>query len=185
MVAVDRIIRLIMILHMSRSTSSTSTAARRAAVVGVLDELNGAVRLIRCAATGRLVKQGVSMTHLHVMWRLEESGVLPMSRLAEFLDVSLSNATGLIDRMEENGLVERVRVPDDRRLVVVRPAAAGVRAINETESSKRDRLRSVIGRLSPAERQVALSALRSLRRALSAETESSDLHHHHFAESIN
>ena len=63
------------------------------------------------------------MTHLHVMWRLEESGELPMSRLAEFLDVSLSNATGLIDRMEERGLVERSRVSDDRRVVLVRLTA--------------------------------------------------------------
>ena len=43
-----------------------------------------------------------------------------MSRLAELLDVSLSNATGIVDRMEERGLVERVRVPDDRRVVLVR-----------------------------------------------------------------
>ena len=60
------------------------------------------------------------MTHLHVMWRLEEPGELTMSRLAEFLDVSLSNATGLVDRIEERGLVERSRVPDDRRVVLVR-----------------------------------------------------------------
>ena len=44
---------------------------------------------------------------------------MPMSRLAEMLDVSLSNATGLIDRMEERGFVERIRVPDDRRVVLV------------------------------------------------------------------
>ena len=43
-----------------------------------------------------------------------------MSRLAEMLDVSLSNATGLIDRMEERGFVERIRVPEDRRVVLVR-----------------------------------------------------------------
>ena len=113
MVAVDRIIRLAMIIRMTRTTSPRPTTAHRAAVAGVVDELNGAVRLLRCAATGRMVKQGVSMTHLHVMWRLEEAGELTMSRLAEFLDVSLSNATGLIDRMEERGLVERSRVSDD------------------------------------------------------------------------
>ena len=48
-----------------------------------------------------------------------------MSRLAELLDVSFSNATGIVDRMAERGLVERVRVPDDRRVVLVRIGRQG------------------------------------------------------------
>ena len=90
-----------------------------------MDELERRRRLLRCAATGRMVKQGVSMTHLHVMWRLDESGELPMSRLAEFLDVSLSNATGLIDRMAEHGLIQRTRLANDRRVVLVGLTPAG------------------------------------------------------------
>ena len=66
----------------------------------------------------------MSMTHMHVMWLLQHHGDLSMSRLAELLDVSLSNATGIVDRMEERGLVERVRVPDDRRVVLVRDRSA-------------------------------------------------------------
>jgi DNA-binding MarR family transcriptional regulator len=54
---------------------------------------------LRCAGTGRMVKAGISMTHLHILWVLEHHGELPMSRLADLLDVSLSNATGLVDRM--------------------------------------------------------------------------------------
>ena len=106
-------------------TGTGPATVRAAAVAGILDELNGAVRLLRCASTGRMVKQGISMTHLHVMWMLEEHGELPMSRLADLLDVALSNATGLVDRMEERGLVERSRVSDDRRVVLVRLTATG------------------------------------------------------------
>ena len=40
-----------------------------------------------------------------------------MSRLADVAGVSLSNATGLVDRMEERGYIERTRVPEDRRIV--------------------------------------------------------------------
>jgi hypothetical protein len=46
-------------------------------------------------------------------------------------------------------------------------------------------MRAVIGHLSESERPVVLTALRSLRRALSAEVESSDVHHHHFAEAVS
>src|SRR5919112_1664237 len=66
----------------------------------VVDELHSMIGSLRCAGTGRMVKAGISMTHLHILWVLEHHGELTMSRLAEMLDVSFSNATGLIDRME-------------------------------------------------------------------------------------
>ncbi len=158
-----------MIVHMSRTTSPASTSARKAAIAGVVEELNGAVRLIRCAATGRLVKQGVSMTHIHVMWRLEESGELPMSRLAEFLDVSLSNATGLIDRMEERGLVERIRVSDDRRVVLVRLTPAGRGFLHEIQIIKDDLMKAILARLGDEQLDRLRVGLGDFRNAIRAE----------------
>jgi DNA-binding MarR family transcriptional regulator len=151
-------------------------------VDAILTEVGGWVGDLRCTSMGHLVQAHVSMAQLHVLWLLQHHGEMPMSRLAELMGVSLSNATGLIDRMEDHGLIERLRVPDDRRLVMVRPAAAGLRALSETETSKRDRMRSVIARLGPAERSIVLSAFRSLRRALSAEIGPDDGHRHHFSE---
>jgi DNA-binding MarR family transcriptional regulator len=147
----------------------------------ILTEVAGWMADLRCASMGRLVQGNVSLSQMHVLWLLQHHGAMSMSRLAELLDVSLSNATGLIDRMEEHGLIERVRVPDDRRIVLVRPAAAGVTALFETETSKREGMRGVIGRLPAAERPIVLAAFRSLRRALSAEVDPT-IHQHHFAD---
>lgn len=169
MVAVDKIIDVRMIVHVTRTTSPNSTAGRKADIAGIIDELNGAVRLLRCAATGRMVKQGVSMTHLHVMWRLEESGELPMSRLAEFLDVSLSNATGLIDRMAERGLIERTRLDDDRRVVLVGLTPAGKELLDEIQIMKRDLMQGVLGRLDAAQLDRLHLALTDFRGAVRAE----------------
>ena len=123
----------------------------------------------RCAGTARLVKSGVSMTHMHVMWLLQHHGALPMSRLAELLDVSLSNATGIIDRMEERDLIERVRVPDDRRVVLVRIAPKGIEAIEETEAVKHDRLAALLGHLDAAQVARVAAALDDIRSAVVAE----------------
>ncbi len=158
----------------------TKEAATEATVDAILTDVGGWIGELRCASMGRLVQGQVSMSQLHVLWLLQHHGAMTMSRLAELLGVSMSNATGLIDRMEANHLIERVRVPDDRRLVLVQPAAAGRQALSETESHKRAGMRSVIRRLSPAERPVVLEALRSLRRALSAEVEQGPAHRHHF-----
>ena len=119
--------------------STATTAELDAIVAGVHDMIAG----FRCAGTGRLVKAGVSMTHMHVMWLLQHHGDLSMSHLAELLDVSFSNATGIIDRMEERGLVERMRVPDDRRVVLVRIAPRRYRGargdgVDQARSAPRD-----------------------------------------------
>ena len=44
-----------------------------------------------------------------------------MNELARFLDLDKSSVTGLVDRAERRGLVERVPSTADRRAVLVRP----------------------------------------------------------------
>lgn len=151
-------------------------------VEAILTEVGGWIGELRCASMARLVQGHVSMSQMHVLWLLQHHGEMSMSRLAELLGVSLSNATGIIDRMEEHGFIERARVPDDRRVVIVRPAPGGIRALSETESTKRDSMRAILRHIPASERPVVLAALRALRRALSAEVESSPIHQHHFAE---
>jgi MarR family transcriptional regulator, organic hydroperoxide resistance regulator len=160
----------------------TKDEAEEATVEAILTEVGAWVGELRCHSMGHLVQSNVSIGQLHVLWLLQHHGAMAMSRLAELVGVSLSNATGIIDRMEEHGLVERARVPNDRRLVLVQPTTAGLRALSETETHRRDGLRAVLGHLSGVERPIVLAAIRSLRRALSAEAEPAPVHQHHFAD---
>ena len=144
------------------SASTATETPRERIAAGVHDMMVG----FRCAGTGRLVKAGVSMTHMHVMWLLQHHGDLPMSRVAELLDVSFSNATGIVDRMEERGLVERLRVPDDRRVVLVRIATGGIQAIEEIEAVKQDRLQAILGHLDAAQLDRVAAALDDIRGAV-------------------
>jgi len=169
MVTFDSIVAMCKIVHMVRSTAPTPPTDPASAVASVIRELSGTVRLLSCAATGRMVKQGISMTHLHVMWRLEESGELAMSRLAEFLDVSLSNATGLVDRMEERGLVERTRVSNDRRVVLVGLTPAGRDMLTEIQILKQDLMSTILGRLDERRLRRLQAALCDFRGAVRAE----------------
>lgn len=50
---------------------------------------------------------------------------LKMSQLSDVLRVSNGNVTGIADRLGEEGLVERVPVPGDRRAMILRITAAG------------------------------------------------------------
>jgi DNA-binding MarR family transcriptional regulator len=136
------------------------------ALVGELHEMVG---MMRCAGTGRMVKSGISMTHLHILWLLEHHGDLTMGRLAELVDVSLSNASGLIDRMEERGLVERIRVPDDRRVVLVRCSPEGARMRDQIEAIKQDQMRSILGKLDGNQLTRLIGAVGDLRGAVGQE----------------
>ncbi len=132
-----------------RSTipSPVGVDARVQAAEDAIAGLGRAVGSLRCAGSQRMVRLGISMTHFHVLTLLRHHGEQPMGHLAEILDASMSSATGIIDRMEERGLVERVRVPDDRRVVLVRPTSAGEALIDEAELIRSDVMRAAIGRL--------------------------------------
>jgi DNA-binding MarR family transcriptional regulator len=146
------------------------TEATRDALTGaILVDVSESLRELRCASTERFVKHGVSMTQIHVLRQLEQHGAMSMSRMAELLDVSLSNATGLIDRMVEHGLVERVGVPDDRRVVLVRPAPGGKQALEETEGIKLDWIRTICDRLDDVQLRRVSRSIADLRGAITEE----------------
>lgn len=132
---------------MQTIVESRDTAARRRAVESVLADLGNAVGSLRCVGSQRLVRLGISMTHFHVLTLLSHHEAMPMGRLAEILDASMSSATGIIDRMEERGLVERVRVPGDRRIVLVRPTQSGLDLVDEAELVKSDVMAAAVARL--------------------------------------
>jgi len=52
-------------------------------------------------------------------------GALPMHRMAESLCCDPSNITGVVDRLEERGLLAREEAPGDRRVKYLQVTAAG------------------------------------------------------------
>jgi DNA-binding MarR family transcriptional regulator len=143
----------------------TMVEARPEIVDQILEQLEPLVARQRKA----LVEQGcfrqISSTQLHVLYMLCGAGAMPMSRLADQLDVSLPNATGLIERMFERGVVERVRPEDDRRVVEVRITGTGRELVDEIDNIKHQEMARVIGRLTPQQQERALRTFTELRVA--------------------
>src|SRR5262249_16172524 len=61
----------------------------------------------------------LSPSQCHVLHLIEPERPLPMGRLAETLGCDASNVTGLVDRLEARGLVERRASAKDRRVKVI------------------------------------------------------------------
>ncbi len=117
------------------------------------------------------------MAQVHIMYTIQRNGEMTMSQLADMLNVSDSNATGLVDRMEERGLIVRDRVPEDRRVVVVKTTEAGERLLSEVDALSDDVLRSVLDRLDPSQLAGVGQAVADLRVAVDAVVAAEQQHH--------
>jgi DNA-binding MarR family transcriptional regulator len=70
----------------------------------------------------------LSPAQCHVLHLIEPERPLPMGRLADTLRCDASNVTGLVDRLEARGLVQRRPSADDRRVKAIHLTRAGSRA---------------------------------------------------------
>ena len=61
----------------------------------------------------------VSVPQLLCLLTLNENGSLPPSQIAKNTMVGSSTMTGIIDRLEQKGLVRRVRNSHDRRMITI------------------------------------------------------------------
>ena len=104
---------------------------------------------------------GLSVAQLDVLRRLRHHGPTPMRRLAEQMNCEASNLTGLVDRLESRGLVERRPDPGDRRVRLLALTDEGTSLSQETWTAVARRC--ALTTLAP-ERRVLLAEL--LREAL-------------------
>jgi len=61
----------------------------------------------------------VSSAQLNCLLSLYESGPLSPSQVAKQILVNSSTVTGIIDRLEQKGLVRRLRISQDRRVITI------------------------------------------------------------------
>jgi DNA-binding MarR family transcriptional regulator len=106
----------------------------------------------------------LSLVHIQVLVALEAEGPLPMRVLSERMDVSQASATGIVDRMEQRGLVERRRDDGDRRVVRVALTDVGRDTMGGFAAERRERLAQILDELTDEEIDGFLVGLRGMRR---------------------
>jgi MarR family transcriptional regulator, 2-MHQ and catechol-resistance regulon repressor len=67
-----------------------------------------------------------------------DSNGLPLSELGKSLDVTKGNITGLIDRMERDGLAKRKDDPKDRRVIRAMITPKGKKVLKDIEPIKNE-----------------------------------------------
>ena len=138
-------------------TSAPASAAAREA-----QQLFFEIGMVQRVRVGHaLAELGLTFAQAHALRLLDPEQPLAMSALAQLLVCDASNVTGIADRLESRGLIERRPAGADRRVKVLALTPAGVEV--------RERVRELMSE--PPEAIAALSdadqrALRDiLRRA--------------------
>lgn len=93
-------------------------------------------------------RHGVTGPQLAVVKMLEPVGKLSLSELSWKIRARNSTVTGIIDRMEREGLVERRRSEDDRRVIHITLTRKGQRLASEIPVEPVQIFRQILSELS-------------------------------------
>jgi DNA-binding MarR family transcriptional regulator len=91
---------------------------------------------------------------LHALRMLEPGGELPMRALAKQLFCDPSNVTGIVDRLEARGLIERREDEGDRRVKILTLTGEGARVREQAMLQMREPPAEIAGL--PRSHQIAL-----------------------------
>ncbi|GAB2552731.1 MarR family winged helix-turn-helix transcriptional regulator [Leucobacter ruminantium] len=113
---------------------------------------------------GRMAGTGYSLIAWRVLAELEQSGSARVSELALQQRVAQPSMTGLVQRLEGEGWVERRPDPEDGRAALVSVTAAGTAALDEYRRVAADRVRPHLAELSEFDRATLARAAELMQR---------------------
>ncbi|MDP8951947.1 MAG: MarR family transcriptional regulator [Actinomycetota bacterium] len=107
----------------------------------------------------------MSTPQLKALLLISEEKGIRMRELSRRLGGSFSNATVLVDRLVDRGLVERLAEPEDRRVVLVRATEEGRHLIERLVTSWRTLSAPLLETLASEDLATVQRALRLLLKA--------------------
>jgi len=114
---------------MKLNSSNTSNALATADADRLADFVLFAQRGCILNLSNELNRSNLSYSQFFLLTYLSNEQFLTMSDIAKKMDHSTAAATGLVDRIEKLGYVERTHGSEDRRKIMVRITPAGVELV--------------------------------------------------------
>ncbi|WP_306974940.1 MarR family winged helix-turn-helix transcriptional regulator [Alkalibacillus salilacus] len=96
-----------------------------------------------------------------LQWLLD-SGDLTIGELSKKMYLAFSTTTDLVDRMEKNELIERIRDPKDRRVVRIHLLSKGKDIIDEVIDKRQQYLKDVLNSYSVEEVEILRRSMTQL-----------------------
>ena len=94
---------------------------------------------------------------------------IPMSTLAINMSLSSATITGIVDRLEKRGLVERTRGSSDRRQILIKATEIGIETLNSAPSPLQEQFVKRFEELGADGQKTILNALEQVATMMKAE----------------
>jgi DNA-binding MarR family transcriptional regulator len=107
----------------------------------------------------------VPAAQLRVLFVVEQSGAVNLSRLANQLGALLSSASRLCDRLEAAGLIVRESGRQSRREIAIRLSPDGEALLERVRRERREQITEVLARMPAGARQALLTGLTEFQSA--------------------
>jgi DNA-binding MarR family transcriptional regulator len=128
----------------------------------------GRLRSLRDPIASMVEELQFTPAQLHTLLWLGAEGALTMGEIAGRLGITEKTITGLVDRLESEGHLRRVRNEEDRRVVRAELTRKGTAAYHRFEAAIQAKFTSFLALLDPEERQTLIRILQKLRERLHA-----------------
>ncbi len=146
--------------------SSLNTEGSIQELVGSLRHL---VRAIYVDSAKMSRKHGLTSAQSSVVRTLFKNGPLSSADLSRRLYVTPSNITGIIDRLDKKGLVERIPQAKDRRVVRIQLTAQGLARAEELPDPIEKKLVASLSHMPHAQVKALCDLTRHLLNAIDAD----------------
>ena len=147
-------------------TTGEMSESRHELMARVIDALDEVTRSGPYSVAPEWFTLDLSMPQMRVVFLLFGEGSLRMSELASALDVSMSRATGLVDRLVEKDLVSRWADPEDRRSVLCALTEQGHALSERLLAARRSRWEERLSPLTQDELEEVSRAMEPVRRVV-------------------
>jgi len=138
------------------------------AISEILRGLRQVVKALEDSSRELYLQYGLTASQLWLLRTLEANGPVPAGALARQLAIHPSTLTALAERLEQRGLISRVREPGDRRFVRLRLTPAGARLTARSPATPQGRLVRALEALPAARLRQLGTAMADLVDALDA-----------------
>jgi DNA-binding MarR family transcriptional regulator len=135
----------------------------------ILQSLRRIIRAVDIHSRQLKQRYNITAPQLVCLLAVVENEVLTVATLAKEIHLSSSTVVGILDRLEEKGLVERNRDKKDRRVVKVTATKVGKEFTHSSPSPLQDKLGDSLGKLSVLEQSTIALSLKRIVEFMEAE----------------
>lgn len=155
------------------------SATNEAAIARVVEAYDRLHRLLAPMHASDVLELDLTIAQLKTLYVAAMTGPIRMSELAVRLGTAVSTTSGVVDRLVQLDLLERLDDPSDRRQVLVEATPAARQRLDRVNELGRERLRELLVSLRDADELAAVErAIRILTDAVARSARHHDTEEH-------